>query len=194
MINIFNNPNDYIESIKKIRIPKEKQKKFNSKSMCCAWVTKLCPARCKSCFFKSDMYHDGKPSEKYQFSDYGTERLIEFINDSNSSYLMLSGGGEPMIRRDIVNRVVREAVTDRIVVVTSGIWARTYKVAQDIIAELYKSFKSRTVGDNMIFVLRLSVDSFHYEPLGFNILDNIISVFRNDYRDEPHFQLRIHTM
>lgn len=194
MINIFNNPNDYIESIKKIRIPKEKQKKFNSKSMCCAWVTKLCPARCKSCFFKSDMYHDGKPSEKYQFSDYGTERLIEFINDSNSSYLMLSGGGEPMIRRDIVNRVVREAVTDRIVVVTSGIWARTYKVAQDIIAELYKSFKSRTVGDNMIFVLRLSVDSFHYEPLGFNILDNIISVFRNDYRDEPNFQLRIHTM
>lgn len=194
MMNIFSNPNDYIESIKKIRIPKGKQKKFNSKSMCCAWVTKLCPARCKSCFFKSDMYHDGKPSEKYQFSDYGTERLIEFINDSNSSYLMLSGGGEPMIRRDIVNRVVREAVTDRIVVVTSGIWARTYKVTQDIIAELYKSFKSRTVSDNMTFVLRLSVDSFHYESLGFNILDNIISVFRNDYRDEPNFQLRIHTM
>lgn len=194
MTNIFNDPDRYIEVIKKIRIPEAKRKKFGSKSMCCAWVTKLCPARCKSCFFKSNMYHEGKPSEKYQFSDCGTERLIKFINDSNNSYLMLSGGGEPMIRRDIVNRIVREVATDRIVVVTSGIWARTYGVAQDIIAELYESFKSRTVNNNMTFVLRLSIDSFHYESLGFAILDNVISVFRNTYRDEPNFQLRIHTM
>ena len=194
MMNVFKNPNVYIESIKKIHIPEEKQKKFNSKSMCCAWITKLCPAKCKSCFFKSDMYHDGTPSEKYQFSNYGTKRLIQFINDSNSSYLMLSGGGEPMIRRDIVNRIVREAITDRIVIVTSGIWGHSYKVAQSIIAEIYKSFKNRTVGKDTTLILRLSVDSFHYESLGFNILDNIISVFKNNYRDEPNFQLRIHTM
>lgn len=193
MKNIFNTPDEYVESIKMIRIPKSKQKKFNSKSMLCAWITKLCPAQCKSCFFKSNMYHDGKPSEKYQFSEYGAGRLIKFINDSNNSYLMLSGGGEPMIRKDIVNRIIREVTTDRIIVVTSGIWAHTYEVAKSIIGELYESFKKR-INDEMVFVLRLSVDSFHYEPLGFDVLNNIILVFKNEYQDETNFQLRIHTM
>ena len=127
MKNIFDRPCYHIEQVKKVHISEKKRKKFNSKSMLCAWVTKLCPAHCESCFFKSNMYHDGIPDEKYQFSEYGTDRLIQFINDSNNSYLMLSGGGEPMVRRDIVNKIIREVKTDRIVIVTSAIWAKSYE-------------------------------------------------------------------
>lgn len=193
MKNIFDRPCYHIEQIKKVKIDSAKRKKFNSKSMLCAWVTKLCPAHCKSCFFKSDMYHEGIPAEKYQFSQYGVEKLIKFINDSNNSYLMLSGGGEPMVRKDIVNEIVREVVTDRIVVVTSGIWAKSFEGAKNVIDELFESFQKRK-NENMVLVLRLSVDSFHYEPLGFDVINNIIKVFRENYSHEKNFQLRIHTM
>ena len=192
MMNIFDRPCYHIKQIKKVRIPKGKRKKFNSKSMLCAWVTKLCPARCESCFFKSNMYHDGTPDEKYQFSEYGVDRLIQFINDSNNSYLMLSGGGEPMVRKNIVNRIVREVKSDRIVIVTSAIWAKTYESAKKTIDELYESWKNRN--DDLVLVLRLSVDSFHYKPLGFDVINNVIRVFREFYSDGKNFQLRIHTM
>lgn len=127
MKNIFDRPCYYIEQVKKVHVPEKKRKKFNSKFMLCAWVTKLCPARCESCFFKSNMYHSGTPDEKYQFSQYGVDRLIKFINDSNNSYLMLSGGGEPMVRKDIVNEIIRRVKSDRIVIVTSAIWAKAYE-------------------------------------------------------------------
>lgn len=192
MKNIFDRPCYYIKQIKKIQIPENKRKKFNSKSMLCAWVTKLCPARCESCFFKSNMYHDGIPNEKYQFSPYGVDRLIKFINDSNNSYLMLSGGGEPMVRKDIVNEIIRNVKSDRIVIVTSAIWAKTYAAAERTIDELYESYMSRN--DDLVLVLRLSVDSFHYKPLGFDVIDNVIKVFRTKYSNCKNFQLRIHTM
>ena len=192
MKNIFDRPCYYIEQVKKIRVPEKKRKKFNSKSMLCAWVTKLCPARCDSCFFKSNMYHDGIPDEKYQFSQYGVDRLIKFINDSNNSYLMLSGGGEPMVRKDIVNEIIRRVKSDRIVIVTSAIWAKTYDSAERTIDELYESYMSRN--DDLVLVLRLSVDSFHYKPLGFDVINNVIKVFRNKYSKCINFQLRIHTM
>ena len=172
MKNIFDRPCYYIEQVKKVRVPEKKRKKFNSKSMLCAWVTKLCPARCESCFFKSNMYHNGVPDEKYQFSQYGVDRLIKFINDSNNSYLMLSGGGEPMVRKDIVNEIIRRVKSDRIVIVTSAIWAKTYASAEKTIDELYESYISRN--DDLVLVLRLSVDSFHYKPLGFDVIDNVI--------------------
>lgn len=162
MLNVFDRPCYYIEQIKKICVPAEKRKKFNSKSMLCAWVTKLCPAHCESCFFKSNMYRDGVPDEKYQFSEYGLDRLIKFINDSNNSYLMLSGGGEPMVRKDAVNRIIRETKTDRIVIVTSAIWAKTYESAKKTIDELYQSYLARN--DDAVVIVRLSVDSFHYKP------------------------------
>lgn len=192
MLNVFDRPCYYIEQIKKICVPAEKRKKFNSKSMLCAWVTKLCPAHCESCFFKSNMYRDGVPDEKYQFSEYGLDRLIKFINDSNNSYLMLSGGGEPMVRKDAVNRIIRETKTDRIVIVTSAIWAKTYESAKKTIDELYQSYLARN--DDAVVIVRLSVDSFHYKPLGFDVIDNVIRVFRESYSKCKNFQLRIHTM
>lgn len=160
--------------------------------MLCLWLTKLCPANCESCFFKSNMYHEGIPDEKYQFSKFGLSKLIDFINELNNSYLMLSGGGEPMVRKDAVNEIIRKVKTDRVVIVTSGIWAKTYSSAKNIIDELYESYKSRE--DDIVVVLRLSVDSFHYKPLGFDVIANIIKVFKEYYSNNSNFELRIHTM
>lgn len=198
MENIFNNPNYYINQIKQIRIPneimEEKKLEHSGKTMLCSWITKLCPAKCSACFFKSNMYKDEKVREKYELSEVGVDNLIKFINSSNNSYLMLSGGGEPMIKPDVVNKIVSEAKTDRIVIVTSGIWANTKENAEKYIDELYKSTLSR--GDNATVVLRLSIDEFHFTSpsISINHYKNIIDVFRKKYKDNPNFILRIHTM
>ena len=177
MKNIFNNPKENIENINKIRIQKNNSKDFNSKSLVCVWLTKICPVQCKDCFCNSNLYYDGILDERYQFSPYGVKQLIEFINASNNSYLMISGGGEPMVRHDIVNEIIRKCKTERIVVITSGVWAKTESTAEKIIDKLYESYKSRK--DETTFILRLSVDSFHYKPLGFDVINNIIKIFRS---------------
>lgn len=196
--NVFNEPKKYMELIKKVRIPEEikeeKKLEHSGKSMLCAWLTKLCPAKCSACFFKSNMYKEEFPTEKYELSENGVDNLIKFINDSNNSYLMLSGGGEPMIRPREVNKIIRETKTDRIVIVTSGIWANTYANAEKYIDELYESTKCRN--DDAIVVLRLSIDEFHFSSpsLSMEHYKNIIRVFREKYKNEDKFILRIHTM
>ena len=164
MKNIFNNPSYYINLIKTLYIPESKRKNFNSKSLLCLWPTKLCPAHCENCFFKSDMYHDEIPDEKYQFSQYGLERIISFANASNIAYLLIAGGGEPMMRKDIINELIRKVSFNQIVIVTNGIWAKSYESAKKIIDELYASHISKN--DDSIFVLRLSVDFPHYQSIG----------------------------
>lgn len=197
-MNIFNYPKKYLEYLKMVRIPKEimeeKKLEHSGKSMLCAWITKLCPAKCSACFFKSNMYKDNAPSEKYELSDVGIENLIKFINDSNNSYLMLSGGGEPMIRPKAVNKIIRETITDRIVIVTSGIWGNTYKNAERYIDELYESTMARN--DDAVVVVRLSIDEFHFTSpsISKEHYENIINVFRNKYKNQDKFILRIHTM
>ena len=198
MDNVFNNPQNYINFIKKVRIPKdimeEKKQAFSGKTMLCSWITKLCPARCSACFFKSNMYKDDSIKEKYELSDVGVDNLIKFINDSNNSYLMLSGGGEPMIRPDVINKIIRNVKTDRIVIVTSGIWANTMEKAEKYIDELYESTMLRN--DDAVVVLRLSIDEFHFTSpsISINHYKNIINVFNNKYKDSKNFILRIHTM
>ena len=149
MKNVFSNPQYYIDQIKEVRIPKEimeeKKHEHSGKTMLCSWVTKLCPAKCSSCFFKSNMYTGDRVKEKYELSDIGVENLIKFVNESNNSYLMLSGGGEPMIRPKVINKIIRETKTDRIVIVTSGIWAGTKENAEKYIDELYESTMSRSI-------------------------------------------------
>lgn len=189
---MFNKPMEIIKEVKKIKMDEKKQKKFNSKSILCAWITKLCPAQCESCFFKSNMYKDTNIKEKYELSNLGVEKLIKFVNDSNNSYLMLSGGGEPMIRPDVINKIIKRVKTDRIVIVTSGIWAKDYNHARKEIGKLYKSLIGRN--DNMKLILRLSVDSFHCKSLGYKNIYNIFDIFRKEYSDKENFELRVHTM
>ncbi len=192
MNNIFNNPRFYLEQIRNVRVPKELQKSITGKSMITVWLTKLCPANCKHCFSKSNMHMKSDLKEKYHFSNYGVQQLIRFINESNNSYVMMSGGGEPMVHKYAVNEIVRNAKTERIVIVTNGIWAKNYENAELTIHELYDSYKSRN--DNAEVIVRLSVDEFHSNSLGNDLIVNIINVFKRNYSKERNFRLLIHTM
>lgn len=190
--NIFDNPQKYLNEIKNVVIPVEKRKEFNGKTLLCVWLTKLCPAKCECCFFRSDMNHNCKFEEEYQFTDDGVDKLINFINDSNNSYIMLSGGGDPMVHRNGVNRVIRDVKSDRIVIVTSGFWAKSFEEAQERIDEVYKMYKQRDSKTTVVF--RISIDSFHCKQLGYDILPNILKIFNEKHSNEENFLLQIHTI
>lgn len=198
--NVFLSPQEYLTEFYNNNIFSQNMvnqmiKEFRGLSMMCVWLTKLCPLQCSKCFFRSNMDHDGMIEEEYNFTDYGLSKLIKFINESNSGYLMLSGGGDPMVCVNQVVRIIRETKTKRIVIVTSGFFASTKESANRYIGKLYQAYKGRPSNEPCEVVLRLSVDSYHEKQLrGNKHYKNIIETFHETYSDINGFSLMIHTM
>lgn len=192
-INVFDNPNYYISEItNKVRIREEFTKKFTGKSIASIFPTKFCDAGCPHCFFRSDKDRFCLPQEQFEFSDYGLEKFIEFINLSNNGYLLVIGGGEPFKKFSHVKEIVKRVKTDKLVLVTSGIWAKSYENAKKYIFELYDCYKMRN--DNAKIVLRLSVDTWHVNQLGKELIHNIIDIFKEFFKDEENFELVLHSL
>lgn len=193
MKNVFENPIEYRkELLEYVKIPSERRIHLGGKSFICVFFTKFCSVGCPFCFFRSDSRRYGIPQEMFEFSEYGIQKFINFLNSSNNGYLLISGGGEPFEKKEYIYQTIKRAKTDMIVIVTSGIWAKELNQAEKIIFELYNSLKMR--GDAAKVVLRLSVDKFHYQQLGFDVVNNIIRVFRENFINNEKFELRIHTM
>lgn len=193
--NIFNDPEKYInEILTSLKISRKVRRKYirllKSKSLTCVWLTRLCFAGCPGCFFYSTMDVDGNElTEEYQFSSEGLNHLINFINDANTGYLLLAGGGEPMMRSDLIENLVSSVNSSHIVIVTNGYFGKTYDSAKRILKSIYDKKKK-----NSKVTIRLSIDSFHIRSIGMETFKNIINVFHNEYRDCDDFILRIHTM
>lgn len=200
-VNIFDTPKRYLDEIQHGSVMSEQiierlRDEYSGKSMMCAWLTKDCPLHCESCFFRSDMDRGNLLDEECCLTDEGIDRLVEFVNASNSGYLMLSGGGDPMMVPKKVRKIVTNCNSDRIVIVTSAFWAATPATAEKAIDGLYHAFVSReNPADGREVVIRLSVDEYHEKPLGgLHPFANAIEVFDRKYRDTPGFSLLLHTM
>lgn len=89
------------------------------------------------------------PQEQCEFSDYGIDKFIEFINQSNNGYLLVIGGGEPFKKYEQILKIVQQVKTDRLILVTNGMWAQNYEEAKKVIFELYTNFKN--MKDNFAF-------------------------------------------
>ena len=186
-------PEKYInEIIKEVRIQKEKRKKFEGKSLASIFPTKFCDAGCAHCFFKSDKKIEKYPQEQCEFSNYGIKKFIEFINKSNNGYLLVIGGGEPFKKYEHILKIVKEVKTDRLILVTNGMWAQEYEEAKKVIFELYEEFKKRSLPTKLI--LRLSIDKWHAQKIGYELIDNVINVYKKYFRNEEEFELQLHTL
>lgn len=198
--NVFENPEKYLNELLTTEIfPKEVIQKaideYKGSSMLCAWITKKCPLMCDKCFFKSNMNCDDMIPEEYELTDKGIEKLIEFVNASNSGYLMLSGGGDPMLDSSKVCRLIEKVDTNRIVIVTSGFWANDYEKAKEIIFKLHAAYNKREASKKCELVLRLSIDEFHTKALkGYQAFYHIINIFHDYFKDDENFKLMIHTI
>lgn len=192
MINLFDNPEYYLDYINKISIPEFKRKKITGKSILVVWLTKFCTAKCQHCFSRSNMLKNDKIQEKFQLSARGIRKMLDFIMRANVSYLLVSGGGEPMINPDVVYQIVRMARANRIVIVTNGVWGKEINAAKRILEELYINYKKRN--DKTEVVIRLSVDRYHLKNISIEGIVNIIRIFQLSYSAEKRFVLMLHTL
>lgn len=192
MKNIFDEPDTYINVINKISVPEKERKQFTGKSIAVVWLTKFCQANCRHCFNRSNMLRNSNIDELFQLSERGINKLLTFVEKARVSYILLSGGGEPMRNPNMVNRIVRFAKAERIVIVTNGSWAAKRDDAERCIRELYNSYKERE--QNAEVVLRLSTDEYHLASIGQQAYLNIINIFREQYSSEDSFTLMLHIL
>ncbi len=191
--NIFDKPNTYIQEIvTKVRIREDKLKKFKGKTMAFVFFTKFCDVQCSHCFFRSDNEGFDLPREQYEFSKEGFEKFIKFINNSNNGYLSILGGGEPFKKFEYIKETIRRAKTDRIVIVTSGMWGADDKVCKNMIGEMYEALCQRKTPTKV--VLRISMDKWHIAKIGIHCIFNIMDVFKNFFADKENFELQLHTL
>lgn len=192
MLNIFNNPEQYLQYLWKVKIDKNCRKLFDGKSMITVWLTKICNANCEHCFSRAPKEYDDNKKKEYQFSSGGIKKLIQFINESNCAYLMISGGGEPMFYKEAIYEIISKVYVERIVIVTNGVWGRDCRLAKATIDELYQRLSERDRKCELI--IRVSIDRFHEKSLGVDMISNIFNIFNRDYANDESFQLMFHSI
>lgn len=191
MINVFNNPQKYIEEIND-SIKMEKISVYPGKSMAVVFLTKFCPVECPFCFFHSKQKKDEAITEQNEFSTDGIVKLSDFLNSVNVETLEISGGGEPFENFEQLVQLIKMVKSDKIIIVTSGYWAtnegQTSKVL-NIINEIVQ-----TKNDEVDVTLRLSADKFHAIKVPGDNVKNIVNCFDENRGVWNNFRLKIHTI
>ena len=188
--NPFAQPFNYRNLLAKSSLVQYEEKDFRGKSLICIFFTRYCGVGCPFCFFKSAP-PPGDLSIEGHFSDEGITRFIQFANQANAGYLLVSGGGEPLNHRNAILRTVKEVNTERIVLVTSGSWAINKKAAQQYLRRICEAMESRTTPSYV--TIRVSVSQWHAIKLGTAPAKNLIEIFEEEYAFHPFLKLQIHT-
>lgn len=188
----FSNPQKYRNLIlQNIIIPTDK-KPYQGKSFICVSFTRFCPVGCSFCFFSSS------PAKKEKtisdaLTEEGIEKFISFANNANLGYLLVSGGGEPFLEQSHLLKVIEKVKSDKIVLVTSGNWAKSINSTANFTSRIYDAFKKRKTPTQL--VIRLSVDLEHAKGTGgLEPAYNLISLFEKKYLDEKNFRLQFHSI
>lgn len=188
--NFFDFSQYYRQLIVKNNILNFEKKEIKGKSLVCIFLTRFCNVGCSFCFFKSPPAWS-RISINDQFNDDGINKFILFTKEANLGYILVSGGGEPLSRKKHILKIIEEAVSNRIVLVTSGSWALNYNVALSYIEDMYKSLCLRNSPTTL--VLRVSVSSYHATKLGIQCAENIINIFNKYFSNTFNFLLQIKT-
>jgi len=188
----FANPQEYRNLIlNSVRIPVNKDK-YTAKGFICVSFTRFCPVGCSFCFFSSKQANR-KKTILDAFDEHGLSKFIDFANNANLGYLLVSGGGEPFIEKNSLLKVVEQVRSDKIVLVTSGNWAKTETGARNYLMKIYEAFKRRS--NKTKLVVRLSVDEEHSRNgLGLDPSYNLLKLFEENFLDEEDFTLQFHTI
>ena len=188
----FSQPQNYRNMImKSVRIPVDKNK-YAGKTFICVSFTRFCPVGCSFCFFSSKQANR-KSTILDSLNDIGIAKFIKFANSANLGYLLVSGGGEPFIEKHSLLKVVKNVLSDKIVLVTSGNWAKTETGAYRYLMKIYDAFKSRKHATKL--VIRLSVDEEHaINGLGLTPAYNLLNIFEEKFIGEENFCLQFHTI
>lgn len=189
--NIFDDPAAYRKELLgkgDFLLPSEEN--FSAKSLICVFFTRFCGVGCPFCFFQSPIRE--KSDIRDNFNRDGVEKLIEFARDTNVGYLQISGGGEPFLEKEAILESIRRVDSaDRIILVTSGMWATSKKGAAKWLRDLKEALDSRERPTRLS--IRLSVSEGHSIKLKNAPLINLLELFQEEYWGEPNFTLQLKT-
>lgn len=190
-INIFDNPQLYRGSILDQRtLMNIHDSLCAGKSLICVFFTSYCGVGCPFCFFSSPNPTKSGGIES-KFSPEGVNKFINFANNANVGYLQISGGGEPFLEREAILKSIEQIKADRIILVTSGIWAYNNRKALDYLRDLENALNKRETPTRLS--IRLSVSNDHSIKLKHFPLINLLNIFEAKYKDHKNFTLQLKT-
>lgn len=189
LVNPFANPDYYRRLMLKLNLVTYNTQEYAGKSFMCVFFTRFCGVGCPFCFFKSAPARS-EVSIADQFNEEGVNRFIEFCNQANLGYVLVSGGGEPLTQKSAVLRTITEVETNRIVLVTSGNWALHQNAARRYLTEIDSAIQMRKKPCKV--TVRLSVSVGHAIKLGTTPAYNLIQIFEREYSNHLHLKLQIH--
>lgn len=187
--NPFKDPDYYRRLMLKLNLVQYDTNEYAGKSFMCVFFTRFCGVGCPFCFFKSAPARN-EITVADQFSEEGIDKFIEFCNQANLGYILISGGGEPLTQKRAVLRTIAEVETNRIVLVTSGNWALNKQAAERYLEEIDNAIKARN--NPCKVTVRVSVSAGHAIKLGTNPAVNLIQIFESKYANHPYLKFQIH--
>lgn len=191
--NIFENPNFYLNKLKNTKLIKdENQQKHTGKSVAVIFLTRYCSLECAFCIYKSKPKNKKEINKRDEFSDYGCDRVISFVNDSNVGYLMIAGGGEPFEKEEMVYKIVERAEVEKVIIVTNGFWTLDYKRTQEVFKKLNSIIKNHNYIKD--FVIRFSVDKWHQKRVPLNCISEMFKIYNSFVSEKDKFKLELHTI
>jgi len=173
--------------------------RFDGKGFICALITSRCPVGCEHCMFFSNM-SEGKNSVNTMTESRVTS-LMRLVHDSNTGYLLVSGGGEGFLEPDLMYQIVEKTSADVTWLVTAAHWARDKKRAREVIRKMYDAFLRGEHKDHgRKICLRVSLDSQHVQRIALpnknqlQYIVDLIRIFETEYPNEHSFVLMVHSL
>jgi len=160
---------------------------FDGRSLVYMYLTDFCPVGCSHCYSDSKNNFKNNPLSKQEIN-----KRLEFINDSQTEYLFISGGGEPFESFSQLLEFVEKANAKNIILVSSGNWAENKKKTIDYLYDISKR-RMQNLNNQNVF-LRLSVDKYHAEKIYFENFLNIVRSFQKIFCDQNDIKLMVHTL
>ena len=172
---------------------------FNGNGFICALMNTRCPLACTHCMFATIPDEEEDPWRR--LDGPRVKKLLQFVTDANTGYLLVSSAGEGFLDTDLMYQIARDSTAGITWMVTSGFWGRRREHAIEVVDRLYEAFREGQARFpyRQLFV-RLSVDHHHVEqisnpgdsPLAY--LQNIVRVFEDRHFDAQGFHLMLHSL
>lgn len=172
--------------------------RFTQRGFICALVTSRCHVGCLHCMFASSMAE--KRSTTNTMTPSRVDSLLKLVKDSNTGYLLVSGGGEGFLELSLMYKIIEGSTADVTWMVTSGFWANSEANTKRILYNCHEAYE-RGISNNpdREIVIRISVDQHHIERIGSRQdplahIRRIIRVFEQEHADNPGFSLMLHSL
>lgn len=195
-INPFEEPH-YWRNVIRRNVHLNPEIEFDGKGFICSLINSRCPVGCEFCMFGSNMAEP--KNEENTMTEQRVDNLMQLVADSNTGYLLVSGGGEGFIEPQLMYKIVEDTTAELTWMVTGAHWAKNKDRASKVIDNMYEAFQR---GDqdayNREICLRISLDSYHVDQVGQSLknplkyVENVIDIYDEQYADEENFTLQLH--